>query len=275
MPAEPIEVVAGALIDGDRILIAERPPGRHRPGRWELPGGKREPGEAPQAALARELREELGVEVRSARWLINCRYTYPGEERAIHIDAWRVEDWSGEPRGLDGQGLLWVARGELGSVDLLEADRPIVTALVLPELLVRADSAAAIAAFPRPASGRIGWLVPSRAPLAVRAAASDDWCALIDPERPAAPAAHTGHVYTPRALASLARVPDQAGALIATIEDAIIARERGCAYFLLVTSLSREARASVAALGLPWYANTAGGARAEPPATGRLWWSES
>jgi 8-oxo-dGTP diphosphatase len=270
MPAEPIEVVAGALIDGDRILVAERPPGRHRPGRWELPGGKREPGEAPRSALDRELREELGVEVRAARWLVHCRHTYPGEDRAIHIDAWRVEAWSGEPRGLDGQGLMWVARGALASVDLLEADRPIVTALVLPELLVKVASAAAIAAFPRPASGRIGWLVPRDA--ADSARATHDWCAVIDPERPAGP--QIGNVYTRRALANLARVPDQAGAVIETVEDAMTATARGCAYLLLVKPLAPEAHASVAAMGLPCYLNTAGGARAAPAATGRLWWPE-
>jgi mutator protein MutT len=272
MPAD-IEVVAGALIDGaGRILIAERPPGRQRPGRWELPGGKREPGEAPRAALDRELREELGVEVRAARWLISCRHTYPGEQRAIHIDAWRVEDWRGEPRGLDGQGLKWVARAELGAVDLLEADRPIVTALVLPELLVKADSAAAIAEFPRPASGRIGWLIPGAAAQAIGAVAHD-WFAVIDPERPAAPTSETSNVYTPRALANLARVPEQAGAVITTVQEAITARERGCAYLLLISALSAESRASVTALGLPCYDNIASGATALPAATGRLWWA--
>jgi 8-oxo-dGTP diphosphatase len=272
MPGD-IEVVAGALIDGaGRILIAERPPGRHRPGRWELPGGKREPGEPPRAALDRELKEELGVEVRSARWLVHCRHTYPGETRAIHIDAWRVEAWSGEPRGLDGQALAWVARAELGAVDLLEADRPIVTALVLPELLIRAESAAAISAFPRPASGRIGWLMARPLPEAI-AAAAGDWCAVIDPERPAAPTAETGNVYTSRALARLAHVGDQTGAAIETLPEAITARERGCAYLLIVAPLSPEALASVLALGIPCYLNTANGARAHPPATGRLWWA--
>jgi 8-oxo-dGTP diphosphatase len=129
-PAE-VRVVAGALFDGARrVLIAQRPPGKHMAGRWELPGGKLHAGETAIEALRRELAEELGVELRDARPLIRLRHDYA--DRRIVLDVWRVTDFAGEPRGLDGQALEWVQPDELPRRDLLEADLPIVTALRLP-----------------------------------------------------------------------------------------------------------------------------------------------
>jgi len=272
MPAAPIEVVAGALIDGaGRILVAERPAGRSRAGRWELPGGKREPGETPRATLHRELEEELGISVRSARWLINCRYQYPGEDKLVHIDAWRVEAWSGEPRSLDGQRLQWLARGELDSVDWLEADLPIVTALALPERFVRATSASAIAAFARTPGQRIGWLVPSSARGIAEAIAPGDWLGVIDPGSPFVPGPDSGNVYTPAALSTMTAIPDHAGAVIYTREDARRARARGCAFLLLAGSFARETLAEVANLSLPWYVDDG----SQVLATGQLSWRNS
>ncbi|MEO6690626.1 MAG: (deoxy)nucleoside triphosphate pyrophosphohydrolase, partial [Dokdonella sp.] len=75
-----IRVVAGVLRDSrGRLLLAERPPGKHLAGLWEFPGGKCEDGEAPVDALARELREEIGVIVESARPLIGVPHSYPGK----------------------------------------------------------------------------------------------------------------------------------------------------------------------------------------------------
>ena len=126
-----IHVVAGALRDGQgRVLIAQRPRGRHMAGRWEFPGGKLKPGEDAFAGLRRELREELGVVVRIAQPLIRVRHRYP--DRRVLIDAWQVTDYEGEPQGLDAQALAWVRPDELPGQDLLEADRTIVAALRLP-----------------------------------------------------------------------------------------------------------------------------------------------
>jgi 8-oxo-dGTP diphosphatase len=124
----PVRVVAAALFDPDHhVLIAERPPGRHMAGRWEFPGGKVAEGESDASALARELKEELGIEVLAARFLLQITHQY--EDRCVVLSLWIVERFRGEPRGLDGQRLKWVRPAELLTEDILEADRPFVEAL--------------------------------------------------------------------------------------------------------------------------------------------------
>lgn len=128
-----IHVVAGAIADsGGRVLIAQRPRGRHMAGRWEFPGGKLVEGEDPYAGLQRELAEELGVTVRAARPLIRLRHQYP--DRRVLLDVWQVTAFEGEPQALESQALAWARPDELPAHDLLEADRAIVTALRLPRL---------------------------------------------------------------------------------------------------------------------------------------------
>jgi mutator protein MutT len=137
MPA--IHVAAAVLVDRrGRILIAQRPAGKHLAGSWEFPGGKIEPGETRTAALARELKEELGVTIERPRPLLRLRHAYPYGE--VLLDVWVVRRYRGEPRGLDGQALRWCRQAELGSAELLPADRPIVAALCLPERLRRPAS---------------------------------------------------------------------------------------------------------------------------------------
>ncbi len=131
-PAE-IHVIAGAISDADgRVLIAQRPRGRHMAGRWEFPGGKLDPGEDAFAGLRRELDEELGVIVREARPLIRLRHEYP--DRRVLLDVWQVTAYDGEPQPRDAQALAWARPDDLPKHDLLEADRAIVTALRLPRL---------------------------------------------------------------------------------------------------------------------------------------------
>ena len=130
-----VHVVAGVLTDaGGRILLAQRPAGKHLAGGWEFPGGKLEPGESRLATLTRELSEELGVTIGAAHPLLRLVHAYP--ERDIDFDVWVVTDYQGEPRSLDGQRLRWCERDALPDAGLLPADRPVVTALRLPEKIV-------------------------------------------------------------------------------------------------------------------------------------------
>jgi 8-oxo-dGTP diphosphatase len=123
-----IHVVAGALFDAQaRVLIAQRPAGKHMAGEWEFPGGKLEPGEDRFEGLKRELREELGIEAIRAMPVIAYEHRYA--ERTVLLDLWIVEEFSGVPQSLDAQSLKWVSLAELDTVGLLEADRPMVGAL--------------------------------------------------------------------------------------------------------------------------------------------------
>ena len=126
---ELILVAAGVLRDGSgRVLIAQRPDGKHAAGFWEFPGGKIQAGESPLQALCRELAEEIGIVVSAATPLMTFRHSYP--ERVVELQVFEVSHYSGEPRGLEGQALRWVAVDALGSVGLLEADQPIAAVLV-------------------------------------------------------------------------------------------------------------------------------------------------
>jgi 8-oxo-dGTP diphosphatase len=123
-----IHVVAGALFDASgRVLIAQRPAGKHMAGGWEFPGGKLEAGEERFVGLQRELREELGVEALTGEPLICYDHDYP--DRRVRLDLWLVTRFSGEPQSHDGQALQWVELKDLDKVGLLEADKPMIPAL--------------------------------------------------------------------------------------------------------------------------------------------------
>ena len=125
--------VAAAVIRGvdGRILIARRADCQHQGGLWEFPGGKVEEGEGVEAALARELREELGIEVTRSRALIRVSHDYP--DKQVLLDVREVEAFTGEPHGAEGQPLAWVTPRELSQYDFPEANKPIVAAARLPD----------------------------------------------------------------------------------------------------------------------------------------------
>ena len=123
-----IRVVAAALYDGcGRVLIAERPAGRHMAGRWEFPGGKVAEGELEADALVRELAEELGIEVWAAHPCMRLTHAYP--DREVELSLWVVERYAGTAAPLDAQRLKWVTPAELAGEDMLEADQPFIEAL--------------------------------------------------------------------------------------------------------------------------------------------------
>ena len=127
-----LHVVAAVIRDPQgQIIIAQRPAHKHQGGLWEFPGGKVEVGEAPAVALARELAEELGIQVTAARPLLQVRHDYP--DQAVLLDVWQVDAFSGDAHGAEGQPLAWVAPRDLVNYDFPAANRPIVQAARLPE----------------------------------------------------------------------------------------------------------------------------------------------
>ncbi|MEE2035118.1 (deoxy)nucleoside triphosphate pyrophosphohydrolase [Rhodococcus chondri] len=118
-------VVAGAVFRDGRLLLAQRNRPPELAGQWELPGGKVEPGEEIEAALRRELREELGVEVRGGERL-GVAVPLPGGRV---LCAYRVELVAGVPKPLDHSALRWVDADELETIDLVAADRAWLTDL--------------------------------------------------------------------------------------------------------------------------------------------------
>ena len=125
-----LRVVAAALFDAERrVLIAERPAGKHMAGWWEFPGGKVAAGETDATALKRELREELGVEVRPDYEVMQLQHDYP--DRVVDLVLWHATLERGAPQGLDGQQLKWVECQTLGNQRLLPADQPFIAALQL------------------------------------------------------------------------------------------------------------------------------------------------
>ena len=148
--AEPqvMEVVAGVIRDaGGRVLLTRRTEGRDLAGLWEFPGGKREPGESAEAALVRELHEELGIDVEIGAALINVPQAYP--DKRLRLDVRLVAHWRGALRGREGQALAWVPPRKLSSYPMPPADRPVVAALRQPDRYL---------VTPEPGSDESAWL---------------------------------------------------------------------------------------------------------------------
>jgi 8-oxo-dGTP diphosphatase len=125
-------VVAGVLGNArGEILVARRFDHAHQGGLWEFPGGKLESGEQARAGLARELAEELGISVDSARPLIRVRHDYP--DRGVLLDVWCVTGWHGRVHGREGQRFRWLTADALVGLPMPAADGPVVAALRLPE----------------------------------------------------------------------------------------------------------------------------------------------
>lgn len=128
-------VVACALLDKDnRILLAQRPEGKSLAGLWEFPGGKLEQGETPEAALIRELREELGIEVKADCLSPLTFASHSYEKFHLLMPLYICRRFQGEVRGAEGQKLKWVYARDLGLYEMPEADKPLVP--ILKDLLL-------------------------------------------------------------------------------------------------------------------------------------------
>jgi len=124
-------VAACALVDPDgRVLVTRRPPGKEMAGLWEFPGGKVEPGETPEATLVRELREELGIDTRSACLapLTFASHAYDGFHLLMPLYVCRT--WDGIVQPLEGQGLKWLRPRDLRGLDMPPADAPLIAPLI-------------------------------------------------------------------------------------------------------------------------------------------------
>jgi len=130
----PIYVVAAVIYDNhnrDRILISKRPEHVHQGGLWEFPGGKIDLGETARQALARELLEELDIEVIEAQPLMQVSHNYA--DKQVFLDIWSVLSFTGQARGAEGQECRWVSLNELlleaTDYQFPEANRPILEKL--------------------------------------------------------------------------------------------------------------------------------------------------
>ena len=125
-PKKTVPVVAAIIVRDGRIFATQRGYGDFKDG-WEFPGGKIEAGETPQEALVREIREELGVEIRVGELVATAEYDYP--KFHLSMPCFFAEICEGEPELLEHEAARWLAPGQLESVDWLPADRGVVEEL--------------------------------------------------------------------------------------------------------------------------------------------------
>ena len=118
--------MAAVIERGGRFLVTRRLEGTHLPGYWEFPGGKCNPGETHEACLARELREELGIDARIGAEIIAIEHAY--RERTVRLHFYRCEI-AGDPRPLLNQEMRWVSRDEMRTLPFPEADRRLIELL--------------------------------------------------------------------------------------------------------------------------------------------------
>ena len=129
--ASLVRVAVAVILRRDgAVLLAQRLAGTPYAGYWEFPGGKLEPGETAAQALARELHEELGIEVTRATPWLTQRYEYPHAH--VELEFFRVYAWQGEPYGRDGQSIAWQSPGAFDVAPLLPANSIVLRALMLP-----------------------------------------------------------------------------------------------------------------------------------------------
>ncbi len=131
MTGTPLLLVAAvALVDADgRVLLARRPPGKPMAGLWEFPGGKLLPGETPEAALIRELREELAIDTQESCLAPFTFASHAYEDFHLLMPLFVCRVWKGRATPLEGQELAWVRPARMSDYAMPPADRPLVAML--------------------------------------------------------------------------------------------------------------------------------------------------
>lgn len=127
MSVKRVEVAVGVILRGDKIFLTKRAEHLHQGGKWEFPGGKRESNETMLDALARELKEEVAIDVKSATSLIEIHHDY--DDKSVFLDVYTVSDFAGEPNPAEGQKGDWFNKTELESIDFPAANAAIIEAL--------------------------------------------------------------------------------------------------------------------------------------------------
>jgi 8-oxo-dGTP diphosphatase len=123
-----ILVAAAAILNPQgQLLIAKRPDDKHQGGLWEFPGGKVEADESVEAALKRELLEEIGIGILKCEPLVRIEHDY--SDKSVVLDVWVVSSFSGEASGLEGQPIEWIDPVDMDSYQFPEANLPIIAAL--------------------------------------------------------------------------------------------------------------------------------------------------
>lgn len=124
MTTKQIHVAVGVIVRNGHIFLTRRATHQHQGGKWEFPGGKCEPGETVNCALARELEEELAITVRSSEPLLVICHDYG--DKQVKLDTHWVADFAGEPASQEGLEGRWVAVADLAQYDFPEANKPIL-----------------------------------------------------------------------------------------------------------------------------------------------------
>jgi len=123
-----VHVAVGVIVNEEQqVLIARRADHLHQGGLWEFPGGKVESGERVEQALARELHEELGLQVEQTEAFMEVRHDYGDKE--VLLDVWLVRGFSGNARGCEGQPIAWVPLSQLEDYTFPAANQPIIESL--------------------------------------------------------------------------------------------------------------------------------------------------
>jgi len=122
-----INVAAGIILKGNKVLVAKRPNDKHQGGLWEFPGGKMEKDESPFQALVRELKEELGIRIKDARPLKDLNYQY--SDKKVRLFFFTINSFEGQAKGLEGQQIQWVELQKLHLLEFPAANQVIVNLL--------------------------------------------------------------------------------------------------------------------------------------------------
>lgn len=124
-----IQVAVGIVFDKDkRVLVGQRTVRDDYFGKWEFPGGKLEEGESAQAALIREFKEEVGIEVLATKYLVQVDHDYSDRQVSLHV--YTVDNYEGRVKAMEGQALEWVNLAELNSLNFLQGNQVIIETLL-------------------------------------------------------------------------------------------------------------------------------------------------